>query len=1068
MATDVVVTPNKYTAFPYVRDEPGRAAADVMTSRFSETELEAMFIVHGVEAYRLYASPADFYDDLGQMTPTDRVFHETSLGGPQRLKIDVDCDDPVVDEATYVGYLDEIITGVVDAVYVLWHIIIEPSRDLCICVTETAQAAQATPTTQKPKQSNHLILKPFQVSGWRQAHAFAQQLLQYVSPAAAQFIDMQVYKRTQDFRLPGCHKAGQANRVKRVVNGDWADALVTQVKGLVSLRDLVKTEEPVAFRGRTEEHVDAVLELVDAAGLLGAHRYRKAYKDADNGAFCYLFTRRMPSACNLCGYDHPTENTLVVTAVGQPSGLAVYEDCRRQIDARKNGTLMKDGRQPGPPICLGVLADIVVASAGSTKGLRSAEGAISRAAKKAACVSGSQAPLADRPQVGGPPSPPDAAPVEWAGLPHVTYDEPNLRDFPLHKTLFVKANMKMGKTKKLAAFLAAHFTDTPQKTFVVRFVSFRQTFSGNIKEKFPEFTLYSDEAGWLGQSRLIIQVESLHRLSVMAGNDPPDLLILDECESIFEQFDSGLIRLFNSCFDKFKYLVRHSRHVVCMDAHLGRRTLNVMGRLRSMEDAMVHHCRYQNATEDTWWFTADRTKWLTLLYDALDADEKVAIPSSSLAEAKMIAECIGRRYPHTKVCLYSRETLTSVKVEHFARVDHYWAQYDVLLYTPTITAGISFELAHFDKIFGFFTNKSCPAETCVQMVGRIRDVAAKAYYVCLAVSPGTQPTTPEAIVDRLYDSRRCLVAEDADSAGVTCEYNAAGGVTLHFTEYYHMWLENRLVRNLSIMRFVPRLMAMVAATGARVVHLSDDAFAEMSPATPVDLQKNAEGAQAARSAVKGREVEALFAAPDLSEAQVSDISAKFVSQEDVSPVEAASYERHKLRKVYDVKGDISRDFIDKYNKPQLRAAHKNRGVLRTAPTWRESLARVKESELADYTTSMADPDLHFLDLKRRYVFEKHNVVCGLLTALGFDGPFDITLIAESLIERALCQPDYINLLRQSFVVLEASAVFPKMAKLTTTALVRATNVSLEFYSVKLRRLRQQRSYELAHFGWEGQ
>ncbi len=34
---------------------------------------------------------------------------------------------------------------------------------------------------------------------------------------------------------------------------------------------------------------------------------------------------------------------------------------------------------------------------------------------------------------------------------------------------------------------------------------------------------------------------------------------------------------------------------------------------------------------------------------------------------------------------------------------------DVLIYSPTITAGVSIEVAHYDEIYGIFTDKSCNA-----------------------------------------------------------------------------------------------------------------------------------------------------------------------------------------------------------------------------------------------------------------------------------------------------------------------------------------------------------------------
>jgi hypothetical protein len=91
--------------------------------------------------------------------------------------------------------------------------------------------------------------------------------------------------------------------------------------------------------------------------------------------------------------------------------------------------------------------------------------------------------------------------------------------------------MKMGKTKQLKNYLVNNPTNR------VLFISFRKTFSNEIKTKFPEFQSYIDQTN-LNIDKLIIQVDSLHKLDLI----PYDLLILDECESIFNQLKSIQIK----------------------------------------------------------------------------------------------------------------------------------------------------------------------------------------------------------------------------------------------------------------------------------------------------------------------------------------------------------------------------------------------------------------------------------------------------------------------------------------------------------------------------------------------
>jgi hypothetical protein len=110
-----------------------------------------------------------------------------------------------------------------------------------------------------------------------------------------------------------------------------------------------------------------------------------------------------------------------------------------------------------------------------------------------------------------------AAASKFEALPGGTrYSEPVMRPYELERTLAVCAQMKMGKTKTLREYVDRHFAAGLADP-VIRFVTFRQTFSRALQEAFPDFTLYSDVPAGTPLSaaaypRLIVQVESLGRL----------------------------------------------------------------------------------------------------------------------------------------------------------------------------------------------------------------------------------------------------------------------------------------------------------------------------------------------------------------------------------------------------------------------------------------------------------------------------------------------------------------------------------------------------------------------------
>ncbi|CAG8718531.1 19066_t:CDS:2 [Dentiscutata erythropus] len=270
------------------------------------------------------------------------------------------------------------------------------------------------------------------------------------------------------------------------------------------------------------------------------------------------------------------------------------------------------------------------------------------------------------------------------------YTNSDMLPYELVDTLAVRAQMKLGKTKALRTFLDQYFPEESLKDSVIRFVTFRQTFSNSLQEQFPDFSLYSEIQGDLDTTtypRLIVQIESLHRLKMSARPEPVDLLILDEVESTLAQFSSGLHKNFVASFAVFQWMLRTARHVICLDANLSDRTFCTLERMRPSRPIHLHWNRFPRAQDDQFYFTMEQASWLRCLYDRVGAGKRVVLPVNSLKEAKTLEACLKEKYPQKNVALYSSETLPSVKTKHFGDVHLYWKSLDILIYTPTVSAG---------------------------------------------------------------------------------------------------------------------------------------------------------------------------------------------------------------------------------------------------------------------------------------------------------------------------------------------------------------------------------------------
>ena len=69
-------------------------------------------------------------------------------------------------------------------------------------------------------------------------------------------------------------------------------------------------------------------------------------------------------------------------------------------------------------------------------------------------------------------------------------------------------------------------------------------------------------------------------------------------------------------------------------------------------------------------------------------------------------------------------------------IDKHWRDCQILVYSPVITAGCSFEMSHFDLIFFYGQTGLASARTANQMISRIRNIGLKTVHVY--ISPGTR------------------------------------------------------------------------------------------------------------------------------------------------------------------------------------------------------------------------------------------------------------------------------------------------------------------------------------------
>lgn len=498
----------------------------------------------------------------------------------------------------------------------------------------------------------------------------------------------------------------------------------------------------------------------------------------------------------------------------------------------------------------------------------------------------------------------------------------------------VKAEMKMGKTKSVCSIL----DDDKYDDSIMNFVSFRRTFSIESSKKFKDFNLYSEikeqSIDISIYKRLIIQAESLNRVNIHSlyrDDLSLDILILDEIESIWTQFNSGNFPDWHASVNIFMWMVKHAKKIIIMDANLSKRTTDLLEIIRPgiIEKTSLYWNKYNPSSRIKYYFVDIQNVWVAHLGAAIKKGENIMIFTNSLKSSRRLHKFVASTgVPVDKIMMYTSETLESIKTKHFRNVNHYWSQYQVVICTPTISAGVSFEKEHFNKVFGLFTDRSCNVQTCMQMIGRVRNVADEKIFIhVIETNHGNngKPLTKynlsiKGVEDDMIKRRYDLVNEfknhnNIGSLGFSIQPN--GLIEYEKTFPYWIIIYNIVYDNHSRNSFKSLYMKIITDAGGKLYK------------TP-HIEKT--DIVAYSQMYNGAKTEALKTLSDkVNKAKLIDIgkfteiSEKMKKIEDVPEEEIIEYEKFKMIKTINVKPEkINDKLVDMfYRSPHNLRRYKN-------------------------------------------------------------------------------------------------------------------------------------------------
>ena len=574
---------------------------------------------------------------------------------------------------------------------------------------------------------------------------------------------------------------------------------------------------------------------------------------------------------------------------------------------------------------------------------------------------------------------------------------PDIYDGLLDKRLLcVQSEKGTGKTSNLleSLFKTNYGLDLINDSTSILFLSSRVTFGiklyGDLKEY--GFELYSQvNEHYISSKRIICQIDSLMRLDT----ENFDIVIIDECESLARYITSTHFtknpkaNLVISCFE---YMVANSKHTYILDADLSDRCLNYYSKVIDCNNDDIYIIQNDfKAYSEYKLLCCQYSSWVRQILLKLEDNKKLAIAMASNSKAKDLAVYIREKFSSKTVLLINREMSETDKRNLLQNVNSNWNKYDVVIYTPSVCMGVSFDIeSYFDYIFAYGCHESLGSQEWCQMIHRVRSPVNKQIYVAIdEYNPfnETDDTINYEDVERLLCSDYYLTHYDLHTNIIPKkmkkdEKNERGIVYPYKDEpIYDLYVRNcqEIIENK--LNFTASFFGYAKFKEYKMSFL---------PETPEDKEianELKEIKEEREEEEKDKLIEGIKNAPIID----SDTYKEKVKQRDEFITEEDKYAMHKYKmiKCYhldkktdeEINGILDEEFIDKYHSRNMMKWYNNLTAIMNTENQKteEKLNILKENEkfISSYSSCYADFTNH-----NKYSY--HYYAQEIIKQMGFD------------------------------------------------------------------------------------
>lgn len=508
------------------------------------------------------------------------------------------------------------------------------------------------------------------------------------------------------------------------------------------------------------------------------------------------------------------------------------------------------------------------------------------------------------------------------------YAERSMRPYPLaYEVMAIKAPCKTGKSVTLRSWMQGW-----GRKFVL--ISHRRSFSAEWVAKANadglDLLSYQDSKGDIAlrdmrHRGIVIQYESLHRLDLDGAGEY--IAICDEWVSILAQVEARLGKKESRAerHIAFARLLKKAMRVVAMDAYLDDGAVRVLEHYTGRKAHVVENLAPVHEGSSVLIY-ADQEATIQALISDVKEGNRVAVALDSVTLMNELKVKLEQEAPGRKILAYCGATDDSIKLRDFSDVGTAWLAADILLFTPTVEVGMSFEhKGHFVRQYGLFTNGTIRAEAALQMIFRVRDTTDFRMYLGYRAQGDIGASSPLGVLFDLHRASRELTKELDIDVRLSMFEDDDGNMKIVDNPRISAYCYNQSRINASKRAFHDIFLGWLHSWGAQLSMCEDRC--------PV------EEARLLRSALKEigeelaeTEARAIAGAPELTYEDAELLNEKtFKSSEEKIALSAWH-----LRRTYAYSGPLTTEWVLRWGPHRVRRAYLNLSELRGAGSTSES------------------------------------------------------------------------------------------------------------------------------------